>query len=145
MLNGLKLFAVDVANNEDEAKEGVVFVNKVEPVCPNIAVLVDAVNGLELATGVLLNELLNSGGLVTGLGAKRLLVENGFEVGWLNGLFGRVFNDGKGVPEEFGPPESPNMNNVTHFTRTCYMDQTNLVIILKEQINKGCIQYKHVL
>lgn len=95
--NGLTLFAVDVPNNEDVVKDGVVFVNKAEPVDPNIVVLVDDVNGLELAAGVLLNEVLNSEVLVAGLEANRLL-ENGFGVGfgvgWLNGLFG-VFNDGK--------------------------------------------------
>jgi len=78
-------------------------------------VLVDAVNGLELATDVLLNEVLNSDALVETFLANGLFDENGFGVDWLNALFAvKVFgvDDGKvgvtvGVPEGFGPPLSP--------------------------------------
>jgi len=121
--NRLELFGVDVPNNEDEAK-GAAFGNKdgellagnaETPVCPNIVVLVDAVNGLELATDVLLNEVLNSDALVETFLANGLFDENGFGVDWLNALFAvKVFgvDDGKvgvtvGVPEGFGPPLSP--------------------------------------
>jgi len=121
--NRLELFGVDVPNNEDEAK-GAAFGNKdgellagnaETPVCPNIVVLVDDVNGLELATDVLLNEVLNSDALVETFLANGLFDENGFGVDWLNALFAvKVFgvDDGKvgvtvGVPEGFGPPLSP--------------------------------------
>jgi hypothetical protein len=123
--NRLELRVVDVPNNEDEAKAGAVFGNKdgellagnaETPVCPNIVVLVDDVNGLELATGVLLNEVLNSDALVEPFLANGLFDENGFGVVWLNRLlvvkvFGGV-DDGKvgvtvGVPEGIGPPLSP--------------------------------------
>jgi len=121
--NRLELFGVDVPNSEDEAK-GAAFGNKdgellagnaETPVCPNIVVLVDAVNGLELATDVLLNEVLNSDALVETFLANGLFDENGFGVDWLNALFAvKVFgvDDGKvgvtvGVPEGFGPPLSP--------------------------------------
>jgi len=121
--NRLELFGVDVPNNEDEAK-GAAFGNKdgellagnaETPVCPNIVVLVDDVNGLELATDVLLN-VLNSDALVEPFLANGLFDENGFGVVWLNALFVvKVFSgvdDGKvgvtvGVPEGFGPPLSP--------------------------------------
>jgi len=124
--NRLELFGVDVPNNEDEAKEGAAFGNKdgellagnaETPVCPNIVVLVDDVNGLELATDVLLNEVLNSDALVETFLANGLFDENGFGVDWLNALFAvKVFgvDDGKvgvtvGVPEGFGPPVNPNI------------------------------------
>ena len=126
MPNRLELFGVDVPNNEDEAKEGAAFGNKdgellagnaETPVCPNIVVLVDDVNGLELATDVLLNEVLNSDALVETFLANGLFDENGFGVDWLNALFAvKVFgvDDGKvgvtvGVPEGFGPPVNPNI------------------------------------
>jgi len=124
--NRLELFGVDVPNNEDEAKEGAAFGNKdgellagnaETPVCPNIVVLVDDVNGLELATDVLLNEVLNSDALVEPFLANGLFDENGFGVDWLNALFAvKVFgvDNGKvgvtvGVPEGFGPPVNPNI------------------------------------
>lgn len=80
-------------------------------------VLVDDVNGLELAT-VLLNELNGEALVETGLGANGLFVGIVFGVDWLNTLlvgakaFCCVLNDGKigaaaGVPEGFGPPLSP--------------------------------------
>ena len=126
MPNRLELFGVDVPNNEDEAKAGAAFGNKDDellagnaetPVCPNIVVLVDDVNGLELATDVLLNEVLNSDALVETFLANGLFDENGFGVDWLNALFAvKVFgvDDGKvgvtvGVPEGFGPPVNPNI------------------------------------
>ena len=126
MPNRLELFGVDVPNNEDEAKVGAAFGNKdgellagntETPVCPNIVVLVDDVNGLELATDVLLNEVLNSDALVEPFLANGLFDENGFGVDWLNALFAvKVFgvDDGKvgvtvGVPEGFGPPVYPNI------------------------------------
>ena len=126
MPNRLELFGVDVPNNEDEAKVGAAFGNKdgellagntETPVCPNIVVLVDDVNGLELATDVLLNEVLNSDALVETFLANGLFDENGFGVDWLNALFAvKVFgvDDGKvgvtvGVPEGFGPPVNPNI------------------------------------
>ena len=124
--NRLELFGADVPNNEDEAKAGAAFGNKDDellagnaetPVCPNIVVLVDDVNGLELATDVLLNEVLNSDALVEPFLANGLFDENGFGVDWLNALFAvKVFgvDDGKvgvtvGVPEGFGPPVYPNI------------------------------------
>ena len=122
--NRLELFGVDVPNNEDEAK-GAAFGNKdgellagnaETPVCPNIVVLVDAVNGLELATDVLLNEVLNSNALVEPFLANGLFDENGFGVVWLNALFvvkvfGGVDEVGVtvGVPEGFDPPVNPNI------------------------------------
>ena len=96
--NGLELFAVDEPNNEDVAKAEVVFANKdgvllagnaETPVCPNIAVLVEDVNGLELAADVVLNEVLNSDVLVVkpveeGLEANGFDTEGfGFGVIWL--------------------------------------------------------------
>jgi hypothetical protein len=82
--NGFRLFVVD-GNNEDVAKEvvllnkdGEVLAENVETlVGPNIVVLVDDVNGLELAT-VLLNEVLNG---EPGLGANGLFVGIAFGVG----------------------------------------------------------------
>lgn len=126
MPNRLELFGADVPNNEDEAKAGAAFGNKDDellagnaetPVCPKIVVLVDDVNGLELATDVLLNEVLNSDALVEPFLANGLFDENGFGVDWLNALFAvKVFgvDDGKvgvtvGVPEGFGPPVNPNI------------------------------------
>lgn len=119
VLNGLGLFIIDVPNNEDEANAGLVFaINDGEVLAenagPNIPVLVDDVNGLELATGVLLN---SEEPVEAGLGANGLFAENGFGLGWLNGLFVGVkgfccADDGKlgtaaEVPEGFGPPLSP--------------------------------------
>jgi len=88
--NGLGLFVTDVANNDDVTGVGLVFPNNdgellaesVEtPVCPNIVVLGDDVNGLELVTDALLNEVLNGEVIVgAGLGANGLFVENGLLV-----------------------------------------------------------------
>jgi len=111
--NELRLFVIDVPNNDDVAGAGLVFPNNdgellagnVEtPVCPNIVVLEDDVNGLELLNEVIVGE---------GLGANGLF---GFVAGGLNGLLvgAKAFccDDGKlgaaaGVPEGFGPPLSP--------------------------------------
>lgn len=124
--NGLELFVVDVPNNEDEAKAGVVFANTDgELLCPNIVVLVDDVNGLELATDVLLNEVLNSDALVEAGLENRLFAENGFGFGvvWPNGLLvvkalggvdvGKV-GATAGVPEGLGPPGNPNIKNLKY-------------------------------
>jgi len=146
--NGLGLFVIDVPNNDDVPEAGLVFPNNdgqvlagnVEtPVCPNIVVLVDDVNGLEDA---LLNEVLNGEVLVgAGLGANGLIVENEFVAGRLNGLLvgAKAFccDDGKlgapaGVPEGFGPPASTNIKSVAYVSKekiTIYMDQRNPVII----------------
>ena len=133
--NGLELFVIDVPNNDDVEGAGLVFPNNdgelfagnVEtPVCPNIVVLLDDVNGLELATDTLLNDEVLNGEVIVeaGLGANRLFVENGFVAGWLNGLGLLVeakafcgIDDGKlgataGVPEGFGPPASTSIKSV---------------------------------
>jgi len=130
--NGLELFVIDVPNNDDVEGAGLVFPNNdgelfagnVEtPVCPNIVVLLDDVNGLELATDALLNEV--NGEEIVGAGLEAngygLIVENGFVAGGLNGLLvgAKAFccDDGKlgapaGVPEGFGPPASTSIKSV---------------------------------
>jgi len=128
--NGLGLFIIDVPNNDDVPEAGFVFTNtdgevlagNVEtPVCPNIVVLVDDVNGLELATDALLNEVNGEEIVGAGLGTNGLIVENEFVAGRLNGLLvgAKAFccDDGKlgapaGVPEGFGPPASTSIKSV---------------------------------
>lgn len=88
--NGFVLFVIEVPNNDDAAEAGLLNIdgevlagNVERPVCPNIVVLVDDVNGLELATDVLLKEVLNGEVIVgAGLAANGLFVENGFVAGW---------------------------------------------------------------
>jgi hypothetical protein len=130
--NELRLFVIDVPNNDDVAGAGLVFPNNdgellagnVEtPVCPNIVVLEDDVNGLELLNEVIVGE---------GLGANGLF---GFVAGGLNGLLvgAKAFccDDGKlgaaaGVPEGFGPPASTNIKSVAYVSQekiSIYVDQ----------------------
>jgi len=157
--NGLGLFIIDVPNNDDVPEAGFVFTNtdgevlagNVEtPVCPNIVVLVDDVNGLELATDALLNEV--NGEEIVGAGLEAngygLIVENGFVAGGLNGLLVRAkafcCDDGKlgaaaGVPEGFGPPASTSIKSVAFVSQekfTICMDQRNPAINNK-QLTKG--------